>query len=342
MMWLPVRLHELAQQRELLPCDDTCAVCSTARANAARDSARRTWHETCSSHGDMEDLRRLVFALASAAALLAQAPPAHALESESAAATEDDPALRTALAMTGLGGASMIASAVLMTSERDRECGLSGCHPVTSKSQRDAGVLLLGAGVGLTGAGALAVLGVLAAPVEDGHRRAGRARMVAGLVMTCLGAAAGGLGNASMLAVRGEDSMYPVGAGFISSGVLLAVGIPLLATGARTRTRAEAEALERQEPHREFRSEALMWTGGVMLAAGAGLGIAGLAMVVSCDDSGPYGCLGTKVAALAIGVPGAATHVGGAVLLGLGSTRVPPVPEVEVGPATLSLSWRLE
>jgi hypothetical protein len=219
----------------------------------------------------------------------------------------------------------------------------------------------LGGGIGLVAVGVPLAVGSALAPVPLGAQRRNDGAAVAGSVLIGLAAGAAGVGTA-FVAATGFAPEHTVdtahyGTAFVVSAGLLAVGVPLLAFGARTESddeRSERMTADAQEHARdrdptwpkETRSPFMVGVGGSLTAIGcAGVVAGAIAMggLSTCGDCG-LGAVavggGTMTAGsifLGIGIP----------LLAVGATQVPvdpaaAAPRVRIGPGGMEVAWTLD
>lgn len=255
-----------------------------------------------------------------------------------------------AITSLALGGAMMVGGAAAFGAVDGGEyCGITGCTTRPDGVPVNAGASLIGAGAGFVTVGGTSLLGWALNHPEGSERRRNELMMITGFSATTLGAAGLGLGFAQAATYddRSADftTSWPL---FLSSGVLLAGGIPLFAVGAFNESdadRSRAAFLKAHPPMRgegEHHSIPMAVTGGVLTGI-AGLGALGTtALVIGAFTSEGYLILGTIVTEpvatvfSAVGVP--------LLVAGLHRDGIVPssVPSFGAGPAGLTATWSLQ
>lgn len=263
-----------------------------------------------------------------------------------------DPLLPTAIAETGAGALMGVAGVVMIADARatgPERCGrIAGCIDGVAMPGADAdGRMMLGAGLGLAATGGLTWAIVGGSPLEPGERRDSPGRAVAGSILLGLGASGvGAIVAGSTSEANQTGTLFLIGLAAVPS---LAVGIPLLASGADVETpeetaeeRAQEDALAAGAPTRAA-SPGMHSTGVALSIAGGTTVLAGGAMMAGASSEGDIllglGGLvagGTGVILLGVGIP----------LAVVGGRQVPDgmtaseAPEVRVGLGSIDVSGR--
>lgn len=257
-----------------------------------------------------------------------------------------------------LGGLLTLGGAITFaTSSPIRHCGVTDCVEQPNRLDANIGASLVGAGLGFTVVGGFGMIGWAANAPRGTERRANDVMMSVGLSTVSLAGASLGLGIGQALTWDDVDhrlnTAWPF---FLSSGVLAAVGIPLLAVGADIVTDADREAdrqrelaLRSDDAPKEMHSPGMVIAGGILTGIGGIAGISGTAIVLlDLTSNGEWqGLLSLVVGAPLLGGGGLFCSIG-IPLIAVGAKREPQraandfVPVVDIGPAGLTASWSLQ
>jgi len=236
-------------------------------------------------------------------------------------------------------------------------CGPTGCIDRVDRHAENIGADLIGAGAGFALVGGAGLIEWATARPRRSERRRSTPLLATGFTMTAFSAAGLGLGIAQTATYAGNEAdfstSWPL---FLSSGLLAAGGIPLLAVGATNwddRERAEVAENERRQADptlpKKRRSTGMVVAGAILTGIG-GLGaLAGTGALIADSALGGGGILTTIVALPCFGASVLFSSVG-IPLVVVGNRRVVDdsrvadegLPAVHLGPSGLEASWRLQ
>jgi hypothetical protein len=237
-------------------------------------------------------------------------------------------------------------------------CGPTGCIERVDRHAENIGADLTGAGAGFALVGGASLIAWAADKPTGTERRRSVPLITAGFGMTAFSAAGLGLGIAQAATYAREEAdfstSWPL---FVSSGLLAAAGIPLLAIGATNRDdRQRAEVAENErllaDPRvpKKRRSTGMVIGGAILTGLGGLAALAGTGTLIAdvAAFDGPslltglvaLPTLGGSVLLSSIGIP----------LLVVGNRKVVDesrgtsagLPAVTLGAGGLQASWRLQ
>ncbi len=262
----------------------------------------------------------------------------------------DLPLVMASVSSAGLGALLVLAGAITLTQSTVGEyCGATGCVERVDQSIVNAGASLLGAGAGSIVAGGLGALAHGAAPIRGSRGRQDEPVMLTGLGLTSFGLSAFGIGWAQAATYDSDfDDLSTAWPWFLTSGLGMAAGIPMFLVGAK---RDLGPAVRTSSPVMTHSSIGMAVTGSILV------GIAGVANLVGTGfvladvlGDGALGGYGAIVIGPILGGGSALLSAVGTPLMVLGLRReattgnadqAQTLPELQLGPTGMNLTWRL-
>lgn len=239
----------------------------------------------------------------------------------------------------------------------DEYCGITGCTNRPNPLEVNIGASLVGAGLGFAVVGGFGMLGWAVNRPTGTETRESEKLMSVGFGAVSLAGASLGLGIAQTLTYDDRSTnlttAWPF---FLTSGVLSAVGIPLLVVGADIETDADREA-DRQhaiamaspDAPKGMYSPGMVIGGSIMTGLGGLAGLAGTTMIILDAAAWQSGFVTLIIGLPLLGGGGLFSAIG-IPLIAVGTKKdvkkaemaVDWVPTVDVGPAGLRASWGFE